>query len=696
MDIGAGWPRRATWRLVARVESCLDRALPATENPLRQAGALGCLFFAVVVASGVYLFVFLDTGDPYASVEYMTRGQWYLAGVMRSLHRYASDALVVALVVHALREWALDRHRGARAFTWLTGVTMTWLLLGAGVSGYWLVWDELAQWVAIATSEWLDGLGIFGEPIARNFASPQVLSGRFFTLLVFLHVLVPLLSLLALWLHVQRLAAPRVVPPRRLAAIALAALAVLSLVRPAGSHPPADLARLPGKLAVDWFYLAPLAALDALGAGGLWAAAAGGTLLLVLLPWLPRVRRPAAAVVDAANCNGCARCVADCPFTALRMVGRRDDSGYSQIVEVDAGLCTGCGLCMGACPTATPFRRRSDLHAGIEVPAPSLQALRARIDAARGAPAPGAVAAQGGSVLVVRCAGGAAAPPGVAVLEVPCMGTLPPPFVDYALAGRFGGVVFAACHDGACRYRLGDAVARGRIAGTRDPVLRRRVDRGRLAYRAAGAAGAGDIAEAVARLRSEAAPPVPPAARGGRMRPALQLLFAVAGAMAIVALSGQPMFARYAPDTAMLTLSFSHATARRQPCRTRSIDELARLSPHMRSPQDCARGRVPLHVELRIDGKVARTLVVEPGGLAGDGPAAVYARVPLAAGRHHVALSMRDTARADGFDHRFEREFELAPRRNATVDFRPDAGGFFVHGEPADRGSTAQRREVVQ
>jgi hypothetical protein len=36
----------------------------------------------------------------------------------------------------------------------------------SGITGYWLVWDKLAYYVAITTSELLDYLPIFGEPIA--------------------------------------------------------------------------------------------------------------------------------------------------------------------------------------------------------------------------------------------------------------------------------------------------------------------------------------------------------------------------------------------------------------------------------------------------------------------------------------------------------------------------------------------------
>ena len=55
-------------------------------------------FFWIVVVSSIYLFIFFDTSvvGAYESVERLTHRQWYAGGVMRSLHRYASDALVVA------------------------------------------------------------------------------------------------------------------------------------------------------------------------------------------------------------------------------------------------------------------------------------------------------------------------------------------------------------------------------------------------------------------------------------------------------------------------------------------------------------------------------------------------------------------------------------------------------------------------
>ncbi len=60
-----------------------------------------------------------------------------------------------------------------RWFTWMTGVPILWLIFVCGITGYWLVWDKLAQYVAMVSTEWLDHLPIFGLPIARNFLSPE-------------------------------------------------------------------------------------------------------------------------------------------------------------------------------------------------------------------------------------------------------------------------------------------------------------------------------------------------------------------------------------------------------------------------------------------------------------------------------------------------------------------------------------------
>ena len=468
--------------LFERVEALFDRIFGPRWNPFSCLGALGWFYFWVVCASGFYLFIFYDTGihEAYRSVEYITREQWYLAGVMRSLHRYASDAMVVMVVVHMLREFAYDRYRGARWYSWLTGIPMLWLLFSAGITGYWMVWDRLAQYVAIATTEWLDALPLFGEPIARNFASPAGLSDRFFTLMIFMHIAVPLILLFIMWFHLQRVNYAKVNPARGLAVGTALMLLVLSLAVPAASQGPADLAQVPTPVKLDWFFLWVFPLIEKVSPSSAWIILVGGSFVLMAFPWLPPEKKLPVATVNLDNCNGCRRCVADCPFAAIRMGLRSDGRPFAEEPLVDPALCVGCGICSGACPTAMPFRRIGDLVAGIEIPHLTVAGLRAKVEAASG------TFRGGPRILVFGCDHGAdvagLAGAGVAAVSLPCAGMLPPPFVDFVLSRDLAdGVMLTGCRDAHCRARLGVRWTEERIEGRRDPALRARVPRERLA-----------------------------------------------------------------------------------------------------------------------------------------------------------------------------------------------------------------------
>jgi len=292
------------------VERAADAIFGPRLNPIAQLGALGFFLFWIVAVSGIYLFIFFDTGvvDAYDSIERITNGQWYAGGVIRSFHRYASDLMVIVLAIHATREFALDRYRGAYWFSWITGVPLIWLLYASGITGYWLVWDKLAQYVAIVSSELLDWLPIFGEPIARNFLTPESLSDRFFTLLIFMHIGIPLVLLFVMWVHILRISRPKMNPPRALAAVSLISLFIVSLWKPALSQGPADLATVPNDVGLDWLYLPLFPLTDLWSHGAVWALLGGFTLMLAALPWLPPFRRPKpaqisriATVVDAVS-----------------------------------------------------------------------------------------------------------------------------------------------------------------------------------------------------------------------------------------------------------------------------------------------------------------------------------------------------------------------------------------------------------
>jgi quinol-cytochrome oxidoreductase complex cytochrome b subunit/coenzyme F420-reducing hydrogenase delta subunit len=460
------------------IERPFDRLFGPALNPVAQLGALGFFFFWIVAVSGIYLFIFFDTGieRAYESVEHVTKDYWYHAGVMRSLHRYASDLMVVMVVVHMLREFAYDHYRGVRWFSWLTGLPIIWLLYISGITGYWLVWDKLAHYVALVTSELLDWLPIFGEPIARNFIATGTLTSRFFTLMVFMHVAVPLFLLFVMWVHILRISRPKVNPPRALALMSLLALIAVAFWKPALSQGHVDLARAPVEVGLDWFYLPIYPLTDFWGRGAVWALLGAFSLMLGLMPWLPPLRRARPAEVDLAHCNGCTRCAEDCPYEAIQMVRRTDKLPFPMEAQVNPSLCVSCGICVGACPSSSPFRRSEELRTGIDLPDFRLRELRERVVAAS------QTLESKSRILILACERGGAVGHGEGVVRLPCVAMAPPSLIDFIISRRHAdGVVVAGCAESACYHRLGIAWTKQRFAGERDPYLRARVPRDRLA-----------------------------------------------------------------------------------------------------------------------------------------------------------------------------------------------------------------------
>ena len=493
--------RTALRSALQRVEGGFDAAFGMKANPWRHLGGTAFFLFFVVAGTGAYVYAAFDTSvdGAYQSVERITRGDWPLGALARSVHRYASDAFVVVVLLHVAREWINGHARGFRWYSWVSGVPLVWLVYASGIGGYWLVFDRLALWSLVATTEWLDALPLFGEPLARNFIANGV-TNRLFSLLIFLHIGIPLALLLGMWAHIQRVSRPRTNPPREVALGLAAALVLLSFAKPATSGAPADLAFAPSRVDPDWFYQAihPLA--DASSGTLLWWVAGVLTAALASLPWLPPAKRAPAARVDLANCNGCGRCFADCPYVAVTMRPRSDGRALAREAVVDADLCAACGICAGACPSSTPFRSGDVLRTGIDLPQRPIGAVRDELTRAL-------ARLRGASRVVVLgcdCAANAGAlqATDTAVLSLPCAAMWPPSFVEYALRSGIDGVLIAGCRDGDCAYRLGNRWIEERIAGSREPHLRKTVPIERLAVASCGPSDAAALACELARFRA--------------------------------------------------------------------------------------------------------------------------------------------------------------------------------------------------
>ena len=457
------------WRTIERY---FDTAFGSALNPLRHLGAIGLLSLWLLFASGLLLYALFETSvhGAWHSIESLAALPLRLGQLLRGVHHYAADLLIVAVLLHILREWLHDHAHGARRFHWLTGVPLVVFCFISAIGGFWLVWDQLGQYSALSTAEWLDALPLFASPLARNFLLPAAFNDRMFSLFIFVHVGIPLLLLFGLWFHVQRLAHVAMVPPLRLMLGVILTLVLLALIRPVFSHPPASLEQIPTELQPDWLllWLHPLT--DATSASFTLALVGGAILILLALPFLSRTPRAAAAVVDSENCSGCSWCFADCPYAAVTMVPHPGKPQGHLLAQVDTDLCTSCGICAGACPSATPFRATPTLTPGIDMPQLPVERLRRGLLNQLAAPA----AKQ--PIVVFSCRNGSSHAnlhdSDLHVISLLCAGQLPPSFVEYAMRNGAAGVLVAACREGGCEFRLGERWMMQRLTRQREPRSR--------------------------------------------------------------------------------------------------------------------------------------------------------------------------------------------------------------------------------
>jgi len=147
-------------------------------------------------------------------------------------------------------------------------------------------------------------------------------------------------------------------------------------------------------------------------------------------------------------------------------------------------------------------------------------------------------------------------------------------------------------------------------------------------------------------------------------------------AVVIAYFSDSPVYNHHDPNMALIKLNFSHAAQRKGDCRRLTPEEIAALPPNMRRPMDCPRERLPVLVELVLDGELLFRGLLPPTGVAGDGKATAYERFSVAPGRYRLLARLRDSARDEGFDYENTTEIELQPRQSFVVDFKAETGGF--------------------
>jgi hypothetical protein len=156
----------------------------------------------------------------------------------------------------------------------------------------------------------------------------------------------------------------------------------------------------------------------------------------------------------------------------------------------------------------------------------------------------------------------------------------------------------------------------------------------------------------------------------------LQIVLYAVFAVALGYFATMPGYLYSNSGDAAVKISLSHAADRIAPCVQLTQEEIAELAANMRRTETCERLRLPLFLELDVDGRRVLTIEAPPSGIWGDGPASIYERFNIEPGPHRVTARLRDTARTEGWDYTKTEDIVLEPGRYFTVTFKAATGGF--------------------
>jgi len=117
-------------------------------------GLICFYLFVIEWITGIFLMFYYEpsTGAAYGRILDLNYTITF-GRVMRNLHRWAAEAMVVGVALHMCRVFYTGAYKPPREFNWVLGVSLLVLTLALSFTGYLLPWDQLSFWaVTVGTN----------------------------------------------------------------------------------------------------------------------------------------------------------------------------------------------------------------------------------------------------------------------------------------------------------------------------------------------------------------------------------------------------------------------------------------------------------------------------------------------------------------------------------------------------------------
>jgi len=169
-------------------------------------GLICFYLFIIEWITGIYLMFYYEpsTGAAYGRILDLNYTITF-GRVMRNLHRWAAEAVVVGVALHMCRVFYTGAYKPPREFNWVLGVSLLVLTLALSFTGYLLPWDQLSFWAVTVGTNIVSYAPVLGPKLRYVLLGGDTVGSdallRFYTLHV---IAVPAVTALLINYHIWR------------------------------------------------------------------------------------------------------------------------------------------------------------------------------------------------------------------------------------------------------------------------------------------------------------------------------------------------------------------------------------------------------------------------------------------------------------------------------------------------------------
>jgi len=180
-------------------------------------GGMSLVLFVLLISTGL-LMIFVYEPSPeraYESILFMQQ-EILFGRLIRGVHYWSANLLIAVAMLHMLRVFLTGAFHAPRQSNWIIGLSLLFLIMLSGFTGYLLPWDQISYWAITICTEMLGYMPGFGVVLQHAILGGAEIGSATVINFYALHtIVVPLLLVALMTWHFWRVRlAGGVVVPR--------------------------------------------------------------------------------------------------------------------------------------------------------------------------------------------------------------------------------------------------------------------------------------------------------------------------------------------------------------------------------------------------------------------------------------------------------------------------------------------------